>query len=530
MTKRTVISNALIIDGDGGEPYAGSLAFADGMITAVGDVAATESDEVVDAGGHALSPGFIDLHTHSDLQILANPDHEARITQGITTELLGQDGLSYAPVDDVTLPRLRERIRGWNDDPDGFDWNWRSVDEYLARLEEGIACNAAYLIPHGNLRELVMGSAERSATDAEVAAMGELLRLGMAAGAYGMSDGLTYVPAMFASTDELIMLCKVVAEYDGLYVPHHRNYGSDALGGYGECFDIARASGVRLHLAHAHLSYPPNEHRLPELITLFDTAEADGVDFSFDAYPYEAAMSTLHAQFPGWTQTGTLAEQRARFTDPDSLRRITEAMEVTGSDGHSGLPVDWSIIVIGGVPTPTWERVVGRNVAEVAVERGTTGTQTAIDILLGTDFGASCLMFFGFEPNIRTLMTHPRHTVGSDGILVGSKPHPRSWGTFPRVLGHYVRDEGVLSLAEAVRHMTSAPADRLQLTDRGRLRVGHRADLVIFDADTVGSPATYADPRQAAVGIDRVIINGETAVLDGLVTGSRSGQVLRHRP
>ncbi|MDN5727879.1 MAG: amidohydrolase family protein, partial [Propionibacteriales bacterium] len=356
------------------------------------------------------------------------------------------------------------------------------------------------------------------------------LRTGLEAGAYGMSDGLTYVPAMFATTDELIMLCRVVAEYDGLYVPHHRNYGSDALGGYGECFDIARASGVRLHLAHAHLSYPLNEHRLDELINLFDTAEADGVDFSFDAYPYVAAMSTLHAQFPGWTQTGTTAEQRARFAQPDSLIKITEAMEVTGSDGHSGLPVDWTTIVIGGVPTPAWEHVVGRSVADLAAEQGSTGTRTAIDILLGTDFGASCLIFCGFEHNVRALMTHARHTVGSDGILVGSKPHPRSWGTFPRVLGHYVRDEGVLSLAEAVRHMTSAPADRLGLADRGRLRTGHRADLVIFDPATVGSPATYENPFRAAVGIDRVIINGTEAVINGAMTGSRSGHVLRHRP
>jgi N-acyl-D-amino-acid deacylase len=339
----TLFTGGTVVDGLGNAPVRADVLVENGRIAAVSPPgAAGRAMRTVAIDGMIIAPGFIDMHTHSDLQVLCNPDHTSKLSQGVTTEVLGQDGLSYAPVNEATLLELRRQLKGWNDDPPGFDWNWRSVGEYLKRLDGNTAVNTAYLVPHGNLRLLVMGNEPRLATPDELAQMKQLLRTAMEEGGVGLSTGLTYVPAMYSDTDELVALCEVVAEYGGFYCPHHRNYGADALGGYRECFEIARRSGVALHLAHTHLSFEANRGKLPELLRMFDDAIADGVDFSFDSYPYLAAMTTVHSQLPGWAQAGTSAEQMARLRDPATGKRIIEALDVTGSDGHQGLTIDWS--------------------------------------------------------------------------------------------------------------------------------------------------------------------------------------------
>lgn len=530
---RVILTNATVLDGTGSPGFAGEVVIDGDRIAHVGTGASDAADPtgatVVDLQGKVVSPGFIDMHTHSDLQILLHPDHTGRVSQGITTELLGQDGLSYAPVDDTTLPIIADRIRGWNDDPPGYDFTWRSVTGYLDRLDAGIACHGAYLVPHGNLRQLVMGTSEAPATDAQIRSMQAILREGLDAGAYGLSDGLTYVPAMFSTTDELVALNEVVASYDRLYVPHHRNYGADVIGGFAECFEVARRTGVRLHLAHTHVSYEQNRGKLPQLLEIFDRADADGIDYSFDAYPYAASMSTLFAQFPGWSQVGTVTDQLALFADTAGRERMRRAVDVDGSDGHQGFVVDWTKVVIGGVPAGAWEWTVGKPVSAIAEQLGTDPASAAMDLLVGTRFAASCVMFMGNEDHIRELMRHPRHTVGSDGIMVGARPHPRAFGTFPRFLGTYVRELGVLDLPEAIRHITSAPADRLQLADRGRIAVGQVADLVVFDPVTVGSPATYEEPHRFATGIDQVYVSGVAVIADGVRTEALPGRSLRAR-
>jgi len=531
MSERTLLlRHATIHDGLGGEPVVGDVLVAGDEIAAIGDLRDRAATEVVDLDGAVLAPGFIDMHSHSDLQILVEPDHTAKLSQGVTLEVLGQDGLSYAPVDDRTLEALRARIAGWNDDPEGFDWSWRTVAEYLDRLDQGTAVNTAYLVPHGTVRMLVMGDDARRATPAELHQMRAVVAESMAAGAVGLSAGLTYVPGMFADTDELVSLCRVVAEHGGYFSPHHRNYGSAALEGYRECVEIARRSGVALHLAHAHLSFEINRGKLPELLTLLDDAVADGVDLSFDAYPYLAAMTTLGSQLPSWAQAGSVEEQLDRLRDPATRARIVEALDVTGSDGHQGLTVDWRAVQVVGVPgAPSYADVVGVPLSDAAAARGLAPAELCLDVLAATRFGAPCVMHVGIEEHVRTLMAHPAHTVGSDGILVGDRPHPRSWGTFPRILDTYVREEGVLTLPEAIRHMTSAPAARLGLTDRGRVAVGAKADLVVLDPDRVRERATYADPRQPADGIHHVLVNGRFALRDGAVTGERAGRVIGRR-
>jgi N-acyl-D-amino-acid deacylase len=333
---------------------------------------------------------------------------------------------------------------------------------------------------------------------------------------------------MYSDTSELVELCKVVAEYGRFYCPHHRNYGADAIGGYAECFEIARRSGVALHLAHTHLSFEANRGKLPQLIAMFDAAIADGIDLSFDSYPYLAGMTTLLSQLPSWALAGTGEEQMARIRDPETRKRIIEALDVTGSDGHQGLTVNWSNAYLASVPgAPDMEWMLEGSLADAARSINTSPSELALDVLVATDRAASFVLFVGIEEHVRTLMQREEHTVGSDGILVGDRPHPRSWGTFPRMLETYVREEKVLTLEECVRHMTSSAADRLHLPDRGRIAPGTFADLVVFDAMTVKANATYEKPRQAATGIVHVMVNGIFAVEDNEISGNRSGRAIR---
>lgn len=522
------IVGGALLDGSGRPAVHADVHVAGGRVTRIGpDLGAADASTVVDARGLHVAPGFIDLHAHSDLAVFGDDGHGSRLLQGITTEVLGQDGLSYAPVDDATLTRLRAQLRGWNGDPEGLEWDWRSVEEYLARLDRGTWTNAAYLVPHGNLRLVVMGDREGRPSASELDGMRDLLRTSLRAGAVGLSAGLTYAPGMFADTDELEALCRVVAEEGGYFCPHHRNYGSKVFESYAECLDLARRTGVALHLAHAHVSFPQNTGRVGELINLLDAALADGVDVTFDSYPYLAGMTSLHALLPGWVQTGQLDDILTRLTDAKIRARVRRELNIEGSDGNQGLPVDWSTVVLADVPVRGAETLVGRSIAELATERETDPSECYLDLVVASRLGASCLLHFGIEDHVRTLMQHPAHTVGTDGILVGARPHPRGWGTFPRFLGRYVRDNGVLSLAEAVRHVTATPARRLGLTDRGILTEGARADVVVFDADDVLDLADYDAPRRAPRGIPHVLVNGDFVVRDGALTGRRAGTVLR---
>ncbi|WP_116049396.1 N-acyl-D-amino-acid deacylase family protein [Amycolatopsis palatopharyngis] len=522
-----VVRGARIADGTGRPLYPGDVGVSDGRIAEVAHAGTLTGRRTVDATGLVLAPGFIDMHSHSDLQLLAAPDHLVKLGQGVTTEVLGQDGLSYAPVDDSTLEALRAQLAGWNDDPPGFDWNWRSVGEYLDRLDQGIAVNAAYLVPQGSVRMLAVGFADRPATAAELDRMRELVACGLDEGAVGMSAGLTYTPGMYAGTDELVALCEVVGARGGYFCPHHRSYGADALAAFAEMVTISRRADCPLHLAHATMNFPVNRGRAPELLDLLDAAIADGCDISLDTYPYLAGATYLSALLPSWAAEGGLEATLRRLSDPDTRERIRVAIEETGSDGAHGVPVDWAGIEINAVRRPENADLVGHSVAESAHAKGVAPAALYFDVLLSERLGTSCLMHVGDEENVRTIMRHPAHTGGSDGLLVGARPHPRAWGTFPRYLGHYVRGLDVLDLAECVAHLTGRAARRLGFADRGLVRPGHAADLVLFDPDTVADTATFAEPRRQPVGISHVWVNGVTAIDDGRPTGALAGHALR---
>jgi N-acyl-D-amino-acid deacylase len=521
-----LITGATVLDGSGAPGVVADVAVDSGRIAAVGNDVPTARRRI-DADGLVLSPGFIDMHAHSDLQILANPDHTAKVSQGVTLEVLGQDGLSFAPIDDPTRAALRRQIAGWNGEPDDFDFSWSTVGQYLDRLDQGIACNAAYLVPQGTLRMMVVGTENRPATRAELDEMKRLLAQGLRDGAVGMSSGLTYTPGMFATTDELVELCTVVAQYGGYYSPHQRSYGEGALDAYGEMIEVARRSGCALHLTHAVMNFEPNRGRGGELVAMIDKALADGIDVTTDTYPYLPGATTLAAILPSWTAEGGPDAQLARLEDPSMRARIAYEMEQIGSDGCHGCVADWNTIEIGGVRNETLNDAVGNTIAVLAADRGEPPSAVFFDLLIRDNLATTILQHVGHEENVRTIMQHSSHTGGSDAILVGGKPHPRAWGTFARYLARYVRELGVLELADCIHHLTGRPARRLRLQDRGLIREGYYADLVLFDPETVRDTATFDEPRQQAEGIPYVLVNGVPVIEDGHRTNAQPGHAIR---
>ncbi|MFI6086013.1 amidohydrolase family protein [Streptomyces sp. NPDC051217] len=536
-----VIRDVTVVDGTGQDSYRADVGVSDGRIAEIRPAPATGAGprlsgaRVLDADGLALAPGFIDMHAHSDLALLRDPDHSAKAAQGVTLEVIGQDGLSYAPVDDATLAEVRRAITGWNGGAPGdtsVDFDWRSVGEYLDRLDRGfdgrgIAVNAAYLVPQGTVRMYAVGQDDRPATAAELDRMRQLVAESLEQGAVGMSSGLTYTPGMYADDAELTELCRVVARYDGYYCPHHRSYGAGALRAYEEMVDLTRTAGCALHLAHATMNFGVNKGKAPDLIALLDKALDGGADISLDTYPYTPGCTTLVAMLPSWASAGGQDAILERLRDASTAEKIRHHMEEIGADGCHGVPIEWDTIEISGVSDPALTAHVGRTIAETARLRGESGWLTARRLLIDDRLGSTILQHVGHEENVREIMRHRVHTGGSDGILQGAKPHPRAYGTFPQYLGRYVRELGVLSLEECVAHLTSRPAARLRLGDRGLVREGYRADLVLFDPGTVAAGSTFAAPRTLPVGIPHVLIDGRFVIEDGRRTDVLAGRSVR---
>ncbi|MDJ0465143.1 D-aminoacylase [Streptomyces sp. H27-C3] len=533
-----VLRDVRVIDGTGGASYRADVGVTDGRIAEIRREADTgagprlSAARTVEGDGLALAPGFIDMHAHSDLALLRDPDHSAKAAQGVTLEVLGQDGLSYAPVDERTLAEVRRSITGWNGDGSDIDFDWRTVGGYLDRLDrnfggQGIAVNAAYLIPQGTLRMYAMGWDDRPATPAEIDRMKQLVAEGMEEGAVGMSSGLTYTPGMYADDAELTELCRVVARYDGYYCPHHRSYGAGALQAYEEMVTLTRSAGCALHLAHATMNFGVNKGKAPDLLTLLDRALADGADISLDTYPYTPGCTTLVAMLPSWATEGGPEPTLDRLRDDSTAERIRHVMEEVGADGCHGVPIEWDTIEISGVSDPGLASCVGKTIAESAAQRGEAPWVTARRLLINDNLGSTILQHVGHEENVQQIMRHRVHTGGSDGILQGYKPHPRAYGTFPRYLGRYARELNILSLEETVAHLTSRPAARLRLADRGLVREGYRADLVLFDPETVAAGSTFATPRTLPVGIPHVLIDGTFVMEDGRRTDVLAGRAIR---
>ncbi|WP_091231043.1 family 20 glycosylhydrolase [Microbacterium sp. 3J1] len=533
-----VYRRATVVDGTGAARFVADVAVEGARVVGVtrgADGVAFELPEgavEIEASGLVLAPGFIDMHAHSELAVLQGAAHDAKIRQGVTTEVLGQDGLGYAPLDDASAAVIPAQIAGWNGMP--VDVPWRTMDDLLAAIDDAAAANAALLVPQGNLRMIVVGHENRRATAEEIDAMSTLLGDALDAGAFGMSSGLTYTPGMYADTAELEALCRVVAERGGYWAPHTRSYGGSALDAYREALDIGRRTGCPIHLTHATMNFAPNRGRAAELLALVDDALADGVDVTLDTYPYLPGATTLAALLPSRLSEGGDLIAAIAALDADGREAVRVELEDIGCDGFHGERADWSAIQIAGTRNPSLAALVGRTVAEIAETSGRRAVDVVLDTIVADAGATGILMHIGDEDNVRAIMRHPRHSGGSDGILIGARPHPRGRGTFPRYLGHYVRELGVLSLEDAVRHLSGTPAARLGLdrgdAPRGVIREGAAADLVLFDPDTIDAGATFDAPLEAPRGVIEVLVGGVPVVAAGEVTGATPGRALRMPP
>jgi len=521
-----LVRGGRVVDGTGNPWFHADLGIQGDRIVAVGRLGRESARRTIDADGLYVAPGFVDMHTHSDLALLAQPTWECKVMQGVTLEVLGQDGLGLAPVTDETREVLHQQLMGWNGPGPGVRRDWHTMAQYLDRFDGKVSPNVAALVGHGTIRMAVIGLEDRAPTPSELARMRHLVAEAMRDGAVGLSAGLTYAPGMYGTDDEVVALCEAIHPYGGYYQPHHRNYGARALEGYQASLEIGRRARVPVHLTHALMNFPVNRGRAAEMLALVDEARARGLEVTLDTYPYLAGMSYLHAPLPSWAHAGGGEATLARLGNAETRARIRRDME-TGSDGFNGMPIDWSIMVIAGASVETNRGYVGLSIQDAAARAGKDPFAFYCDLLVAERLGVGSLTFSGNEENVRTIMRHPAHTAGSDGITVGDRPHPRAWGTFARYLAEYVRALGLVGLEEMIRKMTSLPCRRLGFRDRGVIREGAAADLVCFDAGRVQDTATYDNPRQHPGGIPYVLVNGVVVKDLDRHTGATPGRALR---
>lgn len=519
-----LIKNGHVIDGMNNPWTKLDVAIKDGKIAKMERNMQAEAKEVIDAAGRVVTPGFIDPHVHSDLLCMKSEVHQIKLKQGVTTELLGQDGISVAPVSDETKPLWQSQLKGLNGDIG--DWNWSSIEEYLQVLRKAnLLGNVTYMVPHGNVRTLVMGWEKREATAEEIAKMCELVEIGMEQGAIGFSSGLVYPPNLFSATEELTEMCKVVAKYDGCFVVHMRNESFSILEAIDEMLHVARESGVRLHISHFKVMGVRNREYYPEALKKMEDARAEGIEVTFDQYPYTAGSTVLAAMLPPWMHEGGTVQMLERLKDPVSRQKakqdIAESTEYENFVYNSG----WDNVIVASVGSEKNKQIEGKSVAEIASLRGVDPADAGFDILIEEEGNVTMVAHWGNEEDMILAMKSPYFTVGSDSVF-GGKPHPRLSGTQPRVLGRYVREQKVLRLEEAVHSMTGAVAQMMRLEKRGVLQPDYWADIVIFDPETVADTATYEEPLNEPEGIDYVIVNGKICVASGECDLDGNGQVI----
>ncbi len=518
-----LIKGARVLTGDGPALQA-DVGVADGRISAIEPGLPTETTgEVLDAAGLMLCPGFIDMHAHTALESFRDPRLEPKVAQGFTTELINPDGLAPAPVSEDRLNARRDYLRPL-EGPGPERWTWSTFAEYLDALAD--TRPATTLVPsigHNAVRDFVMGGSNRGPDREELRRMREEVRLGLEAGARTLSFGLIYMPGAFSQTEELVELAEEAAPFGAPLVPHVRNEADGVLEAVGEMVEVARRSGAPLHLSH--LKVVGNADLVEPLLELLDRARVD-IDITFDQYPYGAGSTVLSALLPQWAQEGGPSDTLTRLEDPD----LREAMR---RDIEGGLPGWENVykacgaegIVVAHAANDRAEDV-GKTLAEIGEERGRDPFVAAMDLLRETGLDVTMIDHYATEETVRTIFRHPLHLVGSDGIF-GDRPHPRLYGTAARVLGRYALKERLISVEEAVARLTARAADRIGLTDRGRIREGLRADLVLLDPARFIDTATYDDPKQVPEGISRVFVVGQTVWVEGAPTGVLPGNVLR---
>ena len=521
-----LITGASLVDGSGSDARPGTVASLGGRLH-LGDAAwrPAHAARRIDATDMVVAPGFIDLHSHGGLVIMADPRHEPKVRQGVTTEVIGVDGNGYAPfLDHNDLAAFVDLNAGLDGRPD-IAYDWDTVASYIARYDHGQAVNVAVMIGNSALRIGSVGWDDKPADGRSLSDMRAMLREAMQEGAFGVSSGLDYPPGSYASTDELAALTAEAAAAGGFYHTHVRyGLGDRFLDPFREALEIGRLGSGPVHLTHFY-------HRRtyaggPELLLgLVDDARQSGMDVTFDSYPSEWASTRLLIQLPQWVQAGGPMALKERLSDAAARDRLRAELGARGAAYTSA--AGWADVRLGAFTRAENLRWESLTLAEVMRETGRDAVDTICDLLLDENLGVAQVTTGPWSETLPQFVRHPVGMVGTDSTFLGEKPSPRTYGSFPRILGQFVRDEQLLSLEEAVRKMTGAPAARLGLTDRGRLRDGYAADLVVFDPQRVRSNATYDAPRQFPDGIEYVVVNGELVVDGGAHTGALPGRALR---
>ncbi|MFQ4608066.1 D-aminoacylase [Clostridioides difficile] len=526
---RTLIKHGLIVDGNKTPAYEGDILIENEKILKISQDLNEEADKVIDAKGRVICPGFIDTHSHSDLVILVNPYNEVKIRQGITTEVLGQDGISMAPLPQEHISSWRKNLAGLDGESDEIDWKYETTENYLKMMDyNGVGLNETYLVPHGNVRMEAMGLEDRPATKGEIQKMCEITERELKAGAIGLSTGLIYIPCAYSLTEEIIEMCNVVAKYDGVFVVHQRSEADTILTSMEEIIEIGKQSGVKVHFSHFKVCGKANWKYIPQVIELLEKAEKEGIRVSFDQYPYAAGSTMLGVVLPPWAHSGGTDKLIERLSDENERAKMKKDI-ANGIEGWDNFIEFAGIdqIFVTSVKTEKNKDTIGKNLLEIGKMRGKDPLDATFDLLKEEENAVGMVDFYGLEEHIIGFMKRDEQNVCTDGLLAG-KPHPRAYGSFPKILGRYVRELNVLTIEEAVYKMTKKAATSFSIKDRGELKEGYFADIVIFDKDTVSGCDDFINSMQYPTGIDYVIINGNCVVEEGKYNKIKAGKVLKN--
>jgi N-acyl-D-amino-acid deacylase len=526
-----IIRNGTIYDGSGRPPAKGDLALNGEAIAAIGQLRGARGRTELDARGLAVAPGFINMLSWANRSLLEDGRSQSDIRQGVTLEVLGE-GSSMGPLTDTMKRQMREQQGDIK-----YAIEWTTLAEYLDHLvQRGVSCNVASFVGATTVRVHEIGYADRPPTPAELERMKALVRQAMTEGAVGLSSALIYAPAFYAKTDELIALCQVAAEYNGLHVSHIRSESNRLLEAADELLRIAREARIRAEFYHQTVAGQPNWPKLGALIQKIEAARAEGLAITANMYNYTAAGTGLDAAMPPWVQEGGEVEWVKRLKDPAIRQRVKREMAAPATDWENFFIAAGSPdkIVLAGFKTEALKPLTGKTLAEVARLRGTSPEEAAMDLVIEDGDRVDAIYFIMSEDNLRQQVKLPWVSFGSDeaslapeGVFLKSNAHPRAFGNVARLLGKYVRDERLIPLEEAIRRLTALPAENLKLDRRGALRPGYFADVVVFDPATIQDHATFEQPHQYATGVRDVFVNGVHVLKDGEHTGAKPGQVVR---